>query len=66
MSLRTIKKDMVKEVKLYHTDPYQYGILQIYKLLDLLETERLMPLKDAKEILDNYVKYGTMPHKPVL
>lgn len=66
MSLRSIKNDMVKEVKLYHTDPYKYGVLQIYKLLDLLETERLMPLKDAKELLDQYVKYGTMPDKPVI
>jgi len=66
MSLRSIKKDMVKEVKLYHTDPYKYGILQIWKLLDLLETERLMPLRDAKEILNEYVQFGTMPNKPVL
>lgn len=66
MSLRSIKKDMVGEVKLYHKDPYKYGVLQICKLLELLETERLMPLKDAKKILDEYVKYGTIPDKPVV
>jgi len=65
MGLRDLKRTLSSEMKLYHTDKHAFGIVQICKLLDLLKEGHLMPVQEAKEILQEWIDHDSIPDNPI-